>query len=214
MRKLLMLAAVLAASAAGLAAAVPASASPSNAPAVHVSAVSPDVPADQQLCDAESSPLCMAGHDGLNGQITAQPHATGVAETIHIIPDTGMCNNGRVSAVTPCPFADGSGLNSKYNNDFIVQIQNADNKMFYRANGAHVVESNNGDGQLWVQGTNHPLAGEASNTQPFININETNNSGILTGACANGNGSALLMQAVSIAASPAECSWIIVGPLP
>jgi hypothetical protein len=207
MRKLLVLAAVLAAGAAGFAAAVPASASASVTPTVHASAVTPAAAGAVELCDHESTVLCMAGHDGAGGLITAKPFATGVAEAVKITPDTNECTNGRVTA--NCPFTVGSGLNTKYFNDFIVQIQNANNMLFYRSDGAHVLEQATGDGQLWVEGNGHPLGNQPPSTMPFVNINDSNAIGSAVGACTNGNGADLLELSLSIAPSAADCSWLI-----
>src|SRR5690242_4293597 len=85
MRKLIALAAVLAASVVSLAA-VPAGASPKIASAVHTSAITPDTGfTGVQLCDTTDVPLCMAGHNGDGAQILAKPFANGVAETVNVL---------------------------------------------------------------------------------------------------------------------------------
>lgn len=173
MRKSLGLAAVLAASALSLAAA-PASASPRNAPAVHRSTITPDTAfTGVQLCDIADG-LCMSGHDGPGGSITAEPFATGVAETVNIIAanECGGTVEYEPKASTPvfCPFAD-HALDNKYRGDDLVVIQNAANLLTYRAFGNNVVESSAGDGEDWVQDGN--FLASSGPAADLINVDQT-----------------------------------------
>ncbi len=158
MRTSLALAAVLTASALSLAAA-PASASPGNAPAAHLSALTPDTAfTDVQICETGDG-LCLSGHDGNPGEISADPFATGVAETVNVI-DAAECGgtvvySPKASPPVFCPFAD-HALDNQFKGDDLVVIQNSDNGLTYRADTAdnHVVESSGGGGEVWVQAGN------------------------------------------------------------
>lgn len=200
MRKLLVLAAVLAASTAGLAAAMPASASPADVTPSAIAAITDSGVATVQLCDSESTRLCMAGHDGVNGPITGKPHATGVAETVNVFSPSNCGGTVTDGPNNGCPFTASSGLNVRFHGDLIIEIQNADpaNAMFYRAvNDADLIESPTGDGELWVVDHNSRL----------VNVKASDDTGAAQDACTNGNGNQVLLTPDSIA-SFQPCTWV------
>ena len=127
----------------------------------HTTAASPLTGFTQdRVCDNASTTLCMSGDDGVNGVVTGA--LSGTNNQLHMNEFvTTNCNNGKVSDGSgsqgpPCPFADGSGLNTKFDNDSIVELINFASGLTYAAfeePGSHwgVIEENTGPGQLWVQ---------------------------------------------------------------
>lgn len=74
-------------------------------------------------CSASGSGPCgsTTGH-GIGGTITAQPRTVGANQNVSIARNFSACGDGIVSGSNGCPFDSGSGMNSLYNGDEIVQV--------------------------------------------------------------------------------------------
>lgn len=209
-RKSVALAAVLTASALSLAA-VPASASSGHTPAAHTSAISPDTAfSGVQLCEIGDG-LCMSGHDGNPGLITAEPFATGVAETVNII-NAAECGGTveykpNASPAVFCPFAD-HALDNQYKGDDLVVIQNTANLLTYRTpDDIAVYESGAGDGEVWVQDGNF-LAGSGPAAH-LINVQASADVGSAVVACAAGRAGGGISMA--FLGNSGLCAWRVIN---
>ena len=222
MRKAFAVAAILAASAAGLAAAIPAGASASVTPAVQVSAVTPDNNhVDIRLCSEGTNNLCMNGDDGnfntdtngggiIKGFPNSGIHLDG-HQDVNVV-QTSNCGGGVVTAT--CPFSNHT-LDGQLRGDQIVSIQNSTNLMFYRVDEASqdIVESPTGDGQVWVQD------GDLTGANPgatLTNVEATDDfDGIQVVICTNGTAAPLAtfsnVPPAPHGPFPTRCEWDGVG---
>jgi hypothetical protein len=219
MRKLLALAAVLTASALNLAA-VPASASPRTASAVHPSAITPDTGfTNVQLCITDpADTLCMSGHDGTGGTITGSGSPDAQQGDVDVVVASDECDDTGTVEYKPnanppvfCPFTSHL-IDNMHKGQSIVQIENVANSMVYRtSDDSSVIESPTGDGQLWVQ--DGDLGG--SNPQAvLINVKASNDDvgGFGEMVCAeetaSGQPAPLTLEAITLTDPPGDtCEW-------
>lgn len=117
--------------------------------------------ANSAFCNYSGTGKCMYDH-GNGNAITAEPLSGAYNEIAYQRQDTGKCG-GVVSS--SCPFPLGSGLNNKYNGDWIVIIPVGINGGCMAAPAGVVISSGGctGNGTDWVWDP----------TYTFINIHET-----------------------------------------
>lgn len=173
----------------------------------HVTAVPDTGFTSNTLCDFEfenpgGTPLCMSGHDGLNGTITGAAHGDLQQLSIDEVAASncgGTVQDGAKGQGPPCPFASGPGLNNlnkEFDGDSIVLLINDANKMKYATSSvtptyAGIVEQNSGSSELWVQVGDVLIP---TNGASFINVaaSDSEAGGDLPAAiCADGNGQPL-----------------------
>ena len=110
---------------------------------------------------------------------------------------------------TNCPFADGSGMNTKYSGDFIVGLNNisfvppGDLGVSFFSDGALLIQSQTRTtGGMWVLAP--VVAG--GNTYYLVNVNESN-SGTPTFACTQGVNQEI--ELTTIFPGNGACEWIL-----
>jgi hypothetical protein len=181
-----------------------------NAPA---GAITPDDLAAVRVCSLGGNDLCMNGYDGTGGVVKGfadngtSPDPT---QDTNVDQDSN-CGGVVTTTPAPCPFTDpvldGTGPNG-YGGDKIVSIFNSTNGMAYHWDGGvGVIESQTGDGQVWVQdGT---LTGNDAGAV-LVNVADTNaQGGFPTVVCTNNPGNALVLDTLmSNEPPPANCDWV------
>jgi hypothetical protein len=194
--------------------------------ALHQVAASPDTGFNNDsLCDFEfENPggltLCMSGYDGNDGPV----NGVSSGDHEHLDMDEGVdsdcggtVQDGAKGQGAPCPFADGSGLNTHFDGKSIVQLLNHQNGMNYAASGSGpanwgVIEENGGNGQLWVQVGDLTL-GEAGAS--FVNVYASDREGTPAIICADGNGNQLeavfYTGTLPVPGMGSACNWENVG---
>jgi hypothetical protein len=141
---------------------------------------------------------CMNGYDGDFGHVTTYPYTPGAAQDLSVDP---VSYTGCGSTVTDtCPFTS-TALDERYETDSLVSFFNDTNGMVYRDLDGTVVETTGGGtGQVWVQ----HLSLEAG-TASFVNIAATDPSATPVFACSLGTGDDLALS--SYTDPQAGCIW-------
>jgi hypothetical protein len=153
---------------------------------------------DVELCNLASSSLCMNGFDGDGAAVKGYPFTPGDAQDVNVY----LQLNCGGTVTHSCPFTLGSGMNDEYFGDTIIGILNDANSMVYRSNssGDGVIESQAGNGQVWVQSGDlagaHPMA-------VLVNVYASDRAGVPIVACTDGTGVPLQLAQYE----SSNCNW-------
>lgn len=175
--------------------------------------VAPSASADDSLytgpvCNTESINLCLSA-DGNVGNYVYTKYYDDDNQEATTVNGVDACEGADVVEdgshdTTPCPFADGSGMNSQYVTDLIVSLRNnKENGVWYEGSDFDVTQqatAGAGSGYLWV------LAPAGDGNYYIISVVESN-GGTEVHLCASGNGG--LLDNTSSWGGAGSCEWSI-----
>ncbi len=157
-----------------------------------------------QLCDNESSPLCMNGFDGDGGAVKSFARTPGDAQNVSVL----AASNCGGSVTASCPFTVGSGFNTEFEGDTIVTINLDANTMFNflaSSTDGSMEEASGGSGQLWVLVGSLTIGGSGAH---IVNVAVTDEESEEMYACDNGTSGD---QMLVLHSTLSTCTWFADG---